>query len=114
MGVRLTDIVFDRHEDFLYEDDRAMKLTPYVMAERCVQVEVAKIFNDKESGDYDTLTYIIEGGFKGFHNMEPSELIEEYKQIEEQWYELESSDGLYWDPYEDDPIHALNDEVVAS
>ena len=46
--------------------------------------------------------------------MEPSELIEEYKQIEEQWYELESSDGLYWDPYEDDPIHALNDEVVAS
>ena len=114
MGTRLTDIVFDRHEDFLYEDDRAMKLTSYVMAERCIQVEVAKIYNDKEEGDYSSLTYILEGGFKGFHNMEPSELIEEYKQIEEQWYELESSDGLYWDPYEEDPIHALNDEVVAS
>ena len=114
MGVRLADIVFDRHEDFLYEDERAMKLTPYVMAERCIQVEVAKIYNDKEEGDYSSLIYIIEGGFKGFHNMEPSELIEEYKQIEEQWYELESCDGLYWDAYEEDPIHTLKDEVVAS
>ena len=70
MGVRLTDIVFDRHEDFLYEDDRAMKLTSYVMAERCIQVEVAKIYNDKEEGDYSSLIYIIEGGFKGFHNMD--------------------------------------------
>ena len=33
MGKRLLDIVFDRHEDFLYEDNRGMKLTPYVMAE---------------------------------------------------------------------------------
>ena len=114
MGVRLTDIVFDRHEDFLYEDSRAMKLTPYVMSERCVQVEISNIYKDYKSGDYDTLTYIIEGGFKGFHNMDSSELIEEYKQIEEQWYELESSDGLYWDAYEEDPIHTLNDEVVAS
>ena len=114
MGTRLADIVFDRNDDFLYEDDRAMKLTPYVMAERCVQTEVAKIFTDKESGDYDTLTFIIEGGFKGFHNMDSSELIEEYKQIEEQWYQLQADGELYWDPYEDDPIHALNDEVVAS
>ena len=113
-GTRLLDIVMDRNEDFLYEDSRAMKLTPYVMSERCIQVEVVKIFKDKSEGTYDTLTYILEGGFKGYHNMDSSELIEEYKQIEEQWYELESSDGLYWEPYEEDPIHALNDEVVAS
>ena len=111
MGTRLKDIIFDRHEDHLYEDERAMRLTPYVMAERCTQVEVASIFNDKEHGDYDTLTYIISGGFKGFHNMDSSELIEEYKQIEEQWYELESCDRLYWEPYEDDPIHTLKEKV---
>ena len=111
MGTRLKDIIFDNHEDHLYEDERAMRLTPYVMAERCTQVEVASIFKDKEEGDYDTLTYIISGGFKGFHNMEPSELIEEYKQIEELWYELESCDGLYWEPYEDDPIHTLKEKV---
>ena len=109
MGVRLTDIVFDRNEDFLYEDDRAMKLTPYVMAERCVQTEVAKIFTDKESGDYDTLTHILEGGFKGYHNMDSSELIEEYREIEDKWYELEADNELHWEPYEDDPIHPLKE-----
>ena len=34
MGTRLIDIVFDKHEDLLYEDKRAMQLTHYVMAER--------------------------------------------------------------------------------
>ena len=112
MGTRLKDIIFDRHEDHLYEDERAMRLTPYVMAERCIQVEVASIFQDKEEGDYSTLTYILEGGFKGFHNMEPSELIEEYKDIESKWYELQADNELEWTPYEDDPIHALNEEKV--
>ena len=82
-GTRLTDIIMDRQEDFLYEDSRAMKLTPYVMSERCIQVEASNIYKDYKSGDYDTLTYILEGGFKGYHNMDSSELIEEYKAIEE-------------------------------
>ena len=112
MGTRLADIIFDRTEDFLYEDERAMKLTPYVMVERCLQVEIKNIYLDYGKGDYDTLTYILEGGFKGFHNMEPSELIEEYKGIEDQWYQLESDGELPFEAYEDDPIHALNEEKV--
>ena len=111
MGTRLKDIVFDRHEDHLYEDDRAMKLTPYVMAERCLQVEAWGIMKDAQDKDYSTLTYILEGGFKGFHNMEPSELIEEYKQIEDQWYQLESDGELPFEAYEDDPIHTLEEKV---
>ena len=111
MGTRLKEIIFDRHEDHLYEDERAMKLTPYVMAERCLQAEMAQIFNEYKGGDYDTLTYILEGGFKGFHNMEPSELIEEYKAIEDQWYDLEETNELHWEPYEDDPIHTLKEKV---
>ena len=106
MGTRLADIIMDRHEDFLYEDSRAMKLTPYVMAERCLQAELTAIFLDGKEGDYSTLTYILEGGFKGFHNMEPSELIEEYKQIEVNWYEWYESAQLYTEVYEEDPtIH---------
>ena len=112
MGTRLIDIVFDRHEDFLYEDNRAMKLTPYVMAERCLQVEAVKIYDDYKKGDVSTLVYILEGGFKGFHNMDSSELIEEYQGIEDKWYQLEQDDELEWDPYEDDPIHALKEENV--
>ena len=112
MGTRLADIIMDRHEDFLYEDSRAMKLTPYVMAERCLQAELTAIFLDGKEGDYSTLTYILEGGFKGFHNMEPSELIEEYKQIEVKWYEWYESAQLYTEVYEEDPIHTLEEETV--
>ena len=112
-GTRLTDIVFDRHEDFLYEDSRAMKLTPYVMSERCLQVEISNIYKDYKSGDYDTLTYILEGGFKGFHKMDSSELIEEYKAIEEQWYNLYECSEFEFTPYEEDPIHKLEEEKVS-
>ena len=111
MGTRLKEIIFDKHEDLLYEDERAMKLTHYVMAERCLQVEIHGIYENYKEGDYDTLTYILEGGFKGFHNMEPSELIEEYKAIEDKWYELEADNELNWEPYEDDPIHTLKEKV---
>ena len=111
MGTRLADIIFDRHEDFLYEDSRAMKLTPYVMSERCLQVEMSNIYKDYKSGDYDTLTYILEGGFKGFHKMDSSELIDEYKAIEDRWYQLESDGELPFEAYEDDPIHTLKEKV---
>ena len=57
MGTRLADIIMDRHEDFLYEDSRAMKLTPYVMAERCLQAELTAIFLDGKEGDYSCLLY---------------------------------------------------------
>ena len=94
----------------IYEDSRGMKLTNYVMAERCMQVEIHTIYEDYKKGDYDTLTYILEGGFKGFKNMEPSELIKEYKAIESRWYELESNNELHWKPFEDDPIHKLKEK----
>ena len=112
MGTRLADIIMDRHEDLLYEDSRAMKLTSYVMAERCLQAELTAIFLDGKEGDYSTLTYILEGGCKGFHNREPSELIEEYKQIEVNWYEWYESAQLYTEVYEEDPIHTLEEETV--
>ena len=112
MGTRLKDIIFDKNDDLLYEDDHAMKLSHYVMAERCLQVEMAQIYDDKAEGDYSTLTYILEGGFKGFHNMEPSELINEYKEVEEQWYDLYETNQHYHTVYEDDPIHKLEEEKI--
>ena len=111
MGTKLKDIIFDRHEDHLYEDERAMRLTPYVMAERCLQVEAKNIYEDYGKGDFDTLSYMLSGGFKGFHNMDSSELIEEYKAIEDQWYQLESAGELLTEAYEDDPIHTLKEKI---
>ena len=111
MGTRLIDIVFDKHDDLLYEDNHAMKLSHYIMAERCIQVQMKDIHEEYGAGDYSTLSFILEGGFKGFHNMEPSELIEEYKAIENKWYELEADNELHWEPYQDDPIHTLKEKV---
>ena len=107
MGKRLLDIIFDKQEDLLYEDKRAMQLTHYVMAERCLQAELTAIFLDSKEGDYSSLTYILEGGFKGFHNMEPSELIKEYKDYEDRWYTLYEDEELPLSVYEDDPINKI-------
>jgi len=112
MGTRLADIIMDRHEDHLYEDSRAMRLTPYVMAERCLQVEFDSIMSDYREGDYGTLTAILEQGFKGFHNMEPSELIKEYQEAEEKWYDLYETGALAYSPCEEDPIHKLEEETI--
>ena len=80
------------------------------MAERCMQVEAYKIYSDYIERDYSTLSYILEGGFRGFHKMTREELQEEYKEIEEQWYELEASNGLHWEAYEDDPIWTITEK----
>ena len=58
MGTRLADIIMDRHEDFLYEDSRTMRLTPYVMAERCLQAELTAIFLDGKEGDSVSYTHL--------------------------------------------------------
>jgi len=56
------------------------------------------------------LTYILEGGFKGFHNMEPSELIEEYQGIENTFYQLHEDGELPLSLYDDDPLHRLEQD----
>ena len=112
MGTRLKEIIFDKQEDLLYEDERAMALTHYVMAERCIQVQMKDIHEEYGVGDYETLTYILEGGFKGFHNMEPSELIKEYDDIEDKWYDLYETNQHLFEPYEEAPIHKLEEEKI--
>ena len=43
----------EAHEPY-YEDSRAMMLSHYVMAERCMQVEAYKIYSDYLERDYST------------------------------------------------------------
>ena len=72
---------------------------------------MSNIYKDYKSADYETLSYILSGGFKGFQNMDSSELIEEYKDIEELWYNLYETKEFEFEPYEDDPIHTLKEKV---
>ena len=96
-------------EKFIFEDRRSMRLTHYVMAERLMQVEAYKIIEEyKANATHETLAFILEGGFKGFHNYTDSELIAEYIDgVEDKWYDLQADGELPWTPYEDDPIHQL-------
>ena len=50
----------DSH-DFIYEDKRALRLSHYVMAERCMLVEYKTIQDEIREGQSDTLIYIHRG-----------------------------------------------------
>ena len=98
-----------QEENFIFEDQHAMRLTHTVMAERLMQVEAYKIIEEVNQGaSHETLAHILEGGFKGYHNFTDSELIAEYIDgAEDKWYSLQEDRELPWDSYEDDPIHQL-------
>ena len=49
--------------DIIHTDKQGHGLTHYVMAERCIQTEYAKIMQDLNYGPTsETLVYILEGG----------------------------------------------------
>ena len=99
----------DSH-DFIYEDARALKLSHYIMAERCMLVEYSIIKDEIDDGNSDTLTYILEGGFRGFHKFSEEDLIAEYKDKEESFYALYEDGSLPYALYDDDPLIALEED----
>lgn len=100
------------HKDVIVgEDSRAMRLSIYVLAERLLQCEYhlirSEIANETSS---ETLVYMLEGGFRGFHNMSPGELWSEWTTKEELFYELYASNSLPWPVYDEDPLVALEQD----
>ena len=115
MADNLPDNLSDVEDEYIVgEDSRAMQLTHYVLAERLLQVEYAEIMRQhREEKDSQSLIYILEGGFRGFHKMTAGELWSEWKDgAEDKWYELYQDNELPWEAYEDDPIHKLEEEAV--
>ena len=96
-------------EEFIFEDQRSMRLTHYVMAERLMQVEAYKIMEEyRSNNEYVVLGFMLEGGFKGYHNYTDSELIAEYIDgAEDKRYSLQEDGELPWGMYEDDPMMQL-------
>jgi hypothetical protein len=60
----------------------------------------------------DTLIYILEGGFRGFHKFSKEHLIEEYKEIEEKFYHLYETNELPYMLYDEDPLVALEQDAT--
>ena len=50
--------------------------------------------------------------WKGYYNMTPSELIEEYNCMEDKWYQYYQDDELIYQTSGDDPIQKLEEEKV--
>ena len=110
-GTRLAEVI-ESNNDPLYEDTRAMTLTFQQMADRCLNVEMTDIFKDKAEGDVDTISYLLENGFKGYYNMSPSEIIDEYSCMEDKWYQYYEDGEFIMSVSEDDPIQKLEQETV--
>ena len=105
------DMNYGNPDETIYEDLRALNLTHYVMAERCMLVEYASIKEQiNTEAQSDTLIYILEGGFRGFHKFSKEHLIEEYKEIEEKFYHLYETNGLPYALYDEDPLEALEQD----
>ena len=79
-------------------------LTHYVLAERLMQVEYASILSDlAHDPTSETLIHMLEGGFRGYHNMSPGELWSEWVEVQKKWFKLLEDDELPWEIFEDDP-----------
>ncbi len=89
------EVIVDREGHFL---------THYVLAERLIQVEYKDITDDMLPQS-ETLIYILEGGFRGFHKYTKQQLRDEWLDgAEERWFQMYADKELPWEPYEEDPI----------
>lgn len=99
-------------EEIILKDSRGHKLTHYVLAERLLQVEYSLISQEiRSEPSSETLTYILEGGFRGFHKYTKQELLDEWAEVESRFWTLVDLDQLAWEPYEEDPLRSLPKEV---
>jgi hypothetical protein len=93
------------------EDSRSLQLTHYVLAERLLQCEYALIAKEiVEEASSETLTYILEGGFRGFHKYTSGELWAEWQEVEEKFYHMYETNTLPWELFEEDPLVALEED----
>ena len=99
-------------EEIVIKDSRGHELTHYVLAERLLQVEYSLIAQEiQRDPSSETLTYILEGGFRGFHKYTKQELLDEWAEVEPKFWTLVDDDEMPWEPYEEDPLRSLPKEV---
>lgn len=106
----------DVKDDYIIvKDEKGHPLNHYVLAERLMQVEAKQVQSEMNvQGVSDTLLYILEGGFRGYHKFTAGELKAEWIDgANEKWFQMYEDDELPWDVYDEDPLAEV-DEVVAS
>ena len=100
------------NEEIIIKDSRGHELTHYVLAERLLQVEYSQISEEiRTEPSSETLTYILEGGFRGFHKYTKQELLDEWSEVEDKFWTLVDDDSMPWEVYDEDPLASLPKEV---
>ena len=95
-------------EDVIHTDSKGHKLTHRILAERLIQVDTKKIQDDAGHGDYQYLASIFETGFRGYHNMGQKELIDEWREQEEQFFEMLDQGSFLYQMDPEDPLAKRN------
>tara|TARA_B100000683_G_scaffold141846_1_gene138001 strand:+ start:1627 stop:1959 length:333 start_codon:yes stop_codon:yes gene_type:complete len=95
-------------EDIIHTDSQGSELTHRILAERLVQVHCQKISEDASHGDHAYLASIFETGFRGFHNMGQKELIDEWREQEEQFFEMLDQGSFLYQMDPEDPLAKRN------
>jgi hypothetical protein len=99
-------------DEVIIRDSRGHELTHYVLAERLLQVEYSQISEEiRTEPSSETLTYILEGGFRGFHKYTKQELLDEWAEVEDKFWTLVDDDSMPWEVYDEDPLASLPKEV---
>ena len=99
-------------DEVIIRDSRGHELTHYVLAERLLQVEYSQISEEiRTEPSSETLTYILEGGFRGFHKYTKEELLAEWSEVEDKFWTLVDDDSMPWEVYDEDPLASLPKEV---
>jgi hypothetical protein len=94
------------NKEIVLTDSRGNQLTHSVLAERLMQAETMVIMTELHinKGYSDTLAFILEGGFKGFHNMDKEQLCKEWEEFQSEWFANYDKGYLPFPMHEDDPI----------
>jgi hypothetical protein len=109
-GVKSTEVAQDdgfinQRDLIVGQDDQGRDLTHYVLAERVTQCEYHQIVDEaRNTPSSETLIYILEGGFRGFHNMSPGELWSEWKTKQDLFMTLYENKGPPWELHDEDPL----------
>ena len=102
----IDDLIVSTDDIVVGTDLRGHSVSHSVLAERVMQTEYHLIrLETQDRTPSETLLYILEGGFRGFHNMSSGELWSEWNTKQELFWELYDANRLPWDLYAFDPLH---------
>ena len=94
----------------LIELENGNSITREMIEERLIAYESTRAFESAIEGDFDSISYMVGDGCRGFYEMDDDELLENWDDSEDGFYLCWSEDRLVFDILDSDPLHKTNFE----